>query len=187
MARAREFNIKKIVLESLLAAGSLSLMLLAPNVLGAIAKLQKQKRRYDRRYYVNLIVKELIISNQIEYHENSKGFKVLRLTEKGRQALVKYALKDKVIKAPWHWDRKYRVIIFDIKEFKRSTRNKLRLWLEHLGFVRLQNSVWVHPYECREVVIMLKSHFHIGNEVLYMTVDSIENDKWLRKEFDLPD
>ena len=77
------------------------------------------------------------------------------------------------------------MIIFDIKEWKRKTRDDLRQWLEHLGFVRLQNSVWVHPYPCREIIVLLKSNFKIGKEVLYITADEIENDGWLRREFNL--
>ena len=77
------------------------------------------------------------------------------------------------------------MIIFDIKEGKRQTRDELRIWLNHLGFIRLQNSVWVFPYECQEVIVLLKSHFHIGKEVLYLTVESIENDTWVKKVFDI--
>ena len=80
-------------------------------------------------------------------------------------------------------DRKWRVVIFDIKEYRRKTRDKLRITLTSLGFIKLQNSVWVFPYECEDVMVMLKASYKIGNDVLYMTVDKIENDKWLKKKF----
>jgi len=76
-------------------------------------------------------------------------------------------------------------VIFDIKEWKRGVRDELRNWLLHLGFVRLQNSVWVYPYDCEDILVLLKSNFKIGKEVLYITADKIENDYWLRKEFSL--
>lgn len=107
------------------------------------------------------------------------------LTPKGKEELLKYQLKKSPIKKPKKWDKKYRVIIFDIKEWKRNTRNQLRKQLIDLGFIRLQNSVWVYPHDCQELIILLKSYFHLGKEVLYMTADSIENDKWLKKEFGL--
>jgi DNA-binding transcriptional regulator PaaX len=178
-------DIRKIILNIVAGAGLVSVAILAPNILRVLSKVQKQKTKYKQRYYVNVAVKQLIEKKFIEYHKNGQGFSCLRLTEKGREELKKYALQDLVIKKPLHWDGKYRVITFDIKEFKRKTRNQLRNWLEHLGFVKLQNSVWVFPYECREVIILLKSHFKIGKEVLYMTVDSIENDRWLKEEFGL--
>ena len=57
--------------------------------------------------------------------------------------------------------------------------------LVRLGFLKLQNSVWVYPYECDDIITMFKAHFKIGKDVLYMTVEKIENDKWLKKEFEL--
>jgi len=159
--------------------------MVAPGVLVALNKVQKQKRQYQQRYHVNRAIKEMITVGLVEYHKNNQGINCLCLTEKGKAKLKDYAIENLKIKKPWRWDKKYRVIIFDIKEFKRKIRDQLRRWLEHLGFVRLQNSVWVYPYECREVIVLLKSHFQIGKEVLYMTVDSIENDKWLKKEFNL--
>lgn len=178
-------NVKSIILKTIEVAGLISVAVVAPGVLVAIDKTQKQHRKYQQRYYVNRAIKEMIISGLIEYHKNNQGVNCLRLTKNGKNKLLEYAIDNLKIKKPWRWDKKYRVIIFDIKEYKRKTRDKMRRWLEHLGFVRLQNSVWVHPYECREVIILLKSHFKIGKEVLYMTVDSIENDKWLREEFNL--
>jgi len=178
-------DVRKIVLNVIAGAGLISLAILLPNVLGALTKIQKQRRKYQQRYYVNVVVRKLLEEKLVEQRKNEQGFNCLRLTKRGKEELKNYALGNLVIKRPIRWDKKYRVIIFDIKEYKRKTRNKLRTWLEHLGFVRLQNSVWVYPYECREVIILLKSHFHIGKEVLYMTVDSIENDKWLKSEFGL--
>ncbi|OHA62453.1 MAG: CRISPR-associated endonuclease Cas2 [Candidatus Vogelbacteria bacterium RIFOXYD2_FULL_44_9] len=182
---SRKTDITKLVLTAVGVAGIMAVAVVAPNVIGAFAKLQKRHRKYRQRYYVNRVIKKLIEQKKVEYIKNNQGMICLRLTKIGKDELKKYALDSLTIKKPWRWDGRFRVIIFDIKEFKKQTRNALRKWLEHLGFVRLQNSVWVYPYDCREVIVLLKSHFHVGKEVLYMTVDSIENDKWLRKEFDL--
>lgn len=181
----RKTDITKLVLSSVGVAGVVAIALVAPNVLRALAKLQKRHRKYRQRYYVNVVIKKLIEQKKVEYVKNNQGMICLRLTKTGKDELKKYALDSLTIKKPWRWDKKYRVIIFDIKEFKRGVRDNLRKWLESLGFVRLQNSVWVYPYDCREIIILLKSHYHIGKEVIYMTVDSIENDGWLKKKFDL--
>jgi hypothetical protein len=34
-------------------------------------------------------------------------------------------------------------------------------------------------------MLLLKTGMGIGKDALYLTVDNIENDKWLRREFDL--
>jgi len=110
---------------------------------------------------------------------------VVRLTDKGKSLLKEYKLQDLKIAQPKKWDGKYRVIIFDIKEWKRPIRDKLRRWFESLGLVRLQNSVWVYPHDCQEIIALLKANYKIGNEVLYMEVTHIENDGWLKKVFAL--
>lgn len=45
------------------------------------------------------------------------------------------------------WDKKWRVVIFDIAEVSRGTRDNLRLKLKELGFGMLQESVWISPYD----------------------------------------
>jgi CRISPR-associated endonuclease Cas2 len=76
-------------------------------------------------------------------------------------------------------------LIFDIPEKRRAVRDQLRQTLNNIGFIKLQNSVWVYPYECSELISLLKSDFKIGKDVLYLTVTEIENDEFLRKHYQL--
>ena len=55
--------------------------------------------------------------------------------------------------------------------------------MEEYGFVRLQDSVWIYPYDCEDFMVLLKADFKIGKDVLYMIVDELEGDGRLRKEF----
>lgn len=59
--------------------------------------------------------------------------------------------------------------------------------MSEIGFVRLQDSVWVYPYDCEDFVALLKAELKIGKDVLYAIVDTIEQDKNLRRYFNLPD
>jgi DNA-binding transcriptional regulator PaaX len=77
------------------------------------------------------------------------------------------------------------VIIFDISEGKRGLRDRLRYFLVTMGFLRLQASVWVFPYDCSEFISLLKADLKIGRDVLYMVVDSIECDDNLKRSFGL--
>lgn len=188
MQRETKIMIAKIILGVIAAGGILTVACVAPNVLKAIDLFyDKKKRRYDiykKRYYIKTRIGQLKKSGLIAFQRrNGKTF--ARLTEKGKEELLKYQLRETVIKKPKRWDKKWRVIIFDIKEYRKQTRDNLRRELKNLGFLRLQNSVWVYPYECEDVVIMLKAYFRLGKDVLYMTVDKIENDKWLKQEFEL--
>ena len=75
--------------------------------------------------------------------------------------------------------------MFDIEESRNVLRNKIRKTLAAIGFLRLQNSVWIYPYPCENLIALLKADFQIGSELLYITADSIEYDIELRKSFDL--
>ncbi len=77
------------------------------------------------------------------------------------------------------------MVIYDIKEYKKGIRDKMKRTLSNFGFLRLQNSIWVYPYGCEDLINLLKADFHIGKEVLYVVADKIENDFALRKAFGL--
>ncbi|PIQ69287.1 MAG: CRISPR-associated endonuclease Cas2 [Candidatus Tagabacteria bacterium CG_4_10_14_0_2_um_filter_40_13] len=179
----KRVKIAKIVLKTIGVAGFISMAILAPNALQALGMFYDRKK-YNPKYQVNKAVARLKEKGLVEFrNENGKIF--LRLTKKGKTELLKYQLQELTIKKPSKWDGKWRIVIFDIKEYKRRIRDKLRQTLETLGFLKLQNSVWVHPYECEEVITILKSHFHIGKDVLYITAERIENDKWMCQKFSL--
>lgn len=163
-------------------AGVITLAAVAPGcikLLGYALRYQEQKR-----YYIHKVAQRCIDRGLIARVKTQQGIR-LRLTQKGTETLGLYEAEKLSIKKPRRWDGKYRIIIFDITERRRGVRDKLRIWLTHLGFVRLQQSVWVYPYECQEVVVLLKAYFHVGKDVLYLTVESIENDTWIKKHFDL--
>ena len=185
MQKETKIKIAKIVLKTVAAAGVLSMAVLAPNVLQTLDMFYgDKKRRYNIRYYCKNKVAKLKEDGLIEFQkQNGKTF--VRLTPRGERELLKYQLQEITIKKPKRWDGKWRVIIFDIAEQKRGVRDRLRQELVNLGFLKLQDSVWVHPYDCEEVIIMLKSHFRIGKDVLYLVVERMENDKWLKQKFDL--
>ncbi len=179
----KRVKIAKIVLKTIGMAGLISMAILAPNTIQALDMFYDRKK-YNPKYQVNKAISRLKEKDLIEFHnKNNKIF--LRLTNKGESELLKYQLQELQIKKPNKWDEKWRIVIFDIKEYTRRVRDELRQTLETFGFLKLQNSVWVHPYECEEIIIMLKSHFHIGKDVLYIIAEKIENDKWLRQEFGL--
>ncbi len=177
--------IGKIVLKTIAAAGILTVAAIAPNALQAVDLFYgRSKRKYHMGYYVKKTINKLKDRGFIEFKKNG-GKTFVRLTEKGERELLKYRLREAVIEKPKKWDKKWRVIMFDIKEKRKNTREELRKELVNLGFKRLQDSVWIYPYECEEVIIMLKSYLHIGKDILYMIIERLENDKWLKKDFRL--
>ena len=86
---------------------------------------------------------------------------------------------------PKRWDSRWRVLIFDIPEYRKSLRDKIRNTLRMIGFVHLQHSVWVYPYDCEDLVALLKADFKVGKDMLYMIVEELEGDYKLKSHFDI--
>ena len=57
--------------------------------------------------------------------------------------------------------------------------------MSECGFLCIQKSVWISPYDCEELVALVKAELRIGKDALYVIVDSIENDGWIKKHFKL--
>ncbi len=178
--RTKRNQLRKIILGSIKTAGMLSVALLAPNVLGAMAKLGIMPSSFQK-YVVGNATKRLASAGLLEWKDSK-----LRLTQKGEKELRTLTLAEYGQKIGRKWDKKWRVLVFDIPEHRRGLRQKLRNTLLAIGFVRLQDSVWVYPYDCEDLMALLKADFHVGDDVLYMIVDVIERDSWLRKHFGLP-
>ncbi len=179
-------NIQKIILNTIFAVGMLSVALVAPNVLSAIKKLEGSfSRKKNLKYSINNSFARLEEKGLIEIIEIN-GKKVARITDKGENKLDFLDKHNFKLKIPKKWDGRWRVVIFDIKESRSKTRFLLRKTLSQIGFVRLQNSVWLYPHDCEDLISLLKADFKIGKDVLYMIVEKLENDWHLRKTFKLP-
>ena len=179
--------IRNIILVTIGLTAFLSFALIAPNALQALKLLGLGKKREDRqKYYIDMAIEKLCKRGLIETITKANGEKYARLTPEGKKSLLKFEFEGLSKQKPKKWDSKYRVVIFDIKENIRFSRDDLRYMLLKFGFVRLQNSVWVYPYPCEGAINLLKTHLEIGDEVVYMTVESIKNDEWLHKKFNLP-
>lgn len=176
--RARRNNIQKIVLQSIATAGILSVAILAPNALQALKMFGYKPQRRDKEILLRSRFR-LVQQGFIKYQN---GF--ITLTEKGKEMLRRLQIRDTVV-IPKKWDKKWRIVIFDIKEYRKTLRDKLRLTLISIGFKRLQHSVWVFPYDCEDFITLLKADFKIGKDILYIIADTIENDKPLKQYFGL--
>lgn len=177
--RAEKIDVQKVVLSTVAAVGLLSVALLAPNALGVIGRTGR--KAHDRQSEVIKAAQKRLVQKGLLAYAN--GF--VRLTPKGDKMLRTLELKGYKIKKPRRWDRKWRVLIFDIAEYRRKTRDQIRQTLQRVGFVHLQNSVWLYPYDCQELVTLLKADMKIGKAMLYLVVDELEGDRPYREYFNL--
>jgi len=109
----------------------------------------------------------------------------MSLTKKGKKQSLLYDLATMEIKKPAKWDRKWRVVAFDIPERHKRVRDIFRDWLKRLHFYKLQDSVFVHPYDCRNEFDFLVEFYRARRFVRYMVADEIDNEPHLKKIFSL--
>ena len=177
--RQKRANIENLILQGVASVGLLAVALVAPNVVGAMGKLGLIPKRRQGEY-INDARRKLKRDGLLVERD---GF--LRLTQKGERELLTMSARMMAPKSK-KWDKKWRVLIFDIPEKRRLTRDKVRWQLRRSGFVRAQDSVWIYPYPCEEFVALLKSDCRVGKDMLYLIVDSLEGDARFRKLFNLP-
>ena len=177
--RARKRNFKSAILKTVAVAGVLSIALVAPNVIGAMRKLGVDVLLGDTSAVAR--ARRRLVKNGLLAYDG----KLLRLTQKGEVALRRLTLEEYATMPHGKWDGRWRVLIFDVPEYRRGVREQIRRTLNVLGFERLQDSVWVYPYDCEDLVTLLKADFKIGKDMLYMIVDELEHDKAIRKKFSL--
>ena len=182
--KIRRDRIVEIILKTVAAAGFLSIALLAPNALQIVKIFEKGKRGQNQKYYLKTAAARLAKQGLIEFKKTDRGT-FLRITPAGERKLRTIDLDNFQIKKPKKWDGKWRIVIFDIKEARREVRDKLRTSLVQLGFMRLQHSVWVSPYDCEDFIALLKADFMIGKDILYLIVEKLENDALLRAHYNL--
>ncbi len=175
----RRTAIQQAILLTVASVGILSVALIAPPVIGALAKLgmlpSARKSETIKSAAGRLKNKGLLKFENGHYALTAAGEKLLR----------RWQLADYKLTRPKKWDKKWRIVIFDIPERKKRIRDEVRRILTSAGFRRLQDSVWVYPHDCEDVIALLKADFGIGRDLLYVIADQIENDKYLRQEFDL--
>ncbi|HEY4516799.1 MAG TPA: CRISPR-associated endonuclease Cas2 [Candidatus Paceibacterota bacterium] len=170
--------IERGVLEELSAGDLLYGFLLSARSSRRMYRLARE--RANDRYRRKKAIQRLI---ELEYIEE-RG-KHLSITEGGTNVLGSAIEKNLALLTERAWDHKWRIAVFDIPEIYAPLRAKVRHILKRAGFVMLQQSVWVFPHECEELVQLIKSESQLSQYILYGVLDRIENEDRLKKLFSL--
>jgi len=135
--------------------------------------------------YLKRIIQEFRYEKLVSWYEKPDGTVKIVLSKKGKRRALEYKIHEMKIKKPNKWDRKWRVVMFDIPEGKRSARDALRNKLRKLGFEELQKSIFVYPFPCQNEIDFIIEFFEIRNCVRYAEVTNITNEKDLKLCFGL--
>lgn len=147
-----------------------------------IRSIPKVLKDIDRNYLYR-ILDEFNHDRLIDWQEKSDGSVQAILTEKGKEKAIRFNPDYLKIKKPTNWDKRWRMVIYDIPDQKKAARDALRLKLNELGFKEWQKSVFIHPYPCRDEIDFIIEFFEIRPYVRYAELINPTNEAELRLYF----
>ena len=159
-----------------------AMALMAPNTLQILKPFLGQGKRKDHerkriRQTLNALGRQEIIDS---FEKRGKTY--LRITKKGHAAMQRFDI-DTLVFPQRVWDKKWRLIFFDIPEQKGLARRAFQQRLEILGCMRLQKSVFVYPHPCQDEVDMLASFWDIIPFVHYFETADLGTAQWAAEKF----
>lgn len=175
-------EIVKDILDACLTSGLVMIAATSPYFLINLLKTYPKWKKYPHKKVYNTFYR---LKKQGLIKVESKNKQIyISLTRDGRKKAGIYQINNLKIGKPKKWDKKWRALIFDVAQLKRTYREALRGKLKELGFYQLQKSVWVHPFNCKTEIELLKDFFGFSEkEMRLMIVENIGNDKELKKLF----
>jgi DNA-binding transcriptional regulator PaaX len=157
----------------------------SPRQYFSVLKLASKEWEVLGRRGTNRSVQLLYEAKLVAEKRNSDGSISLVLTKEGRRRAAFFQQRTLHIKKPAKWDKKWRVILFDIPEKQRQLRDIFRHHLQKIGFKELQKSVFVFPYDCESELLSLVKLYDAEKYFRFILATDINDSKQLRKLFAL--
>lgn len=123
------------------------------------------------------------IYRQMYHLEKMKYFNKEGLTSKGILKYVKAKHKNNI--KSFLWDKKWRIVIFDIPEKRKKARDIFRGMLKEMGYKLLQNSIWISPTGNIDDIRSIMKEYQISKYVVLIVANEISNDILFKKKFKL--
>lgn len=127
-------------------------------------------------------IRMLYQNKWVEKKENPDGSYTILLTDKGKLRVLTYHFQEMKLERK-NWDGKWRVVLFDIPEKLKQGREILRDKLKQLGFHKLQESIFIFPYECQNEIEFIIEFFNLRKYVRIGILEKIDNELYLKKIF----
>jgi hypothetical protein len=182
--RRRQQYIQDAVMAAVSGAGLLAVAMLAPNILQILPHITGKKRS-KLAFKTKTAASRLAAKGYIRFI-NRGGKKYIEITKEGSRAIAFEREKAQLVDTRKRkWDKRYRLVMFDIPQTRKTTRDRVRLLMRECGFLRLQDSVWIFPHDCEELIVLAKADLRVGKDIVYAVVESMENDGWIKKHFGL--
>lgn len=179
-------SIGKFVLATAVGGGIVALFSIFPGLPLAFAPFVSRDKYYGdedyQRTYARKVIKRLKQKGLVKILEK-EGKTMLAITKLGKKQLEKWQLGDLKIERPKKWDGRWRIAIFDIPEKKHRARDIVREQLKDFGFYYLQNSVWIYPYPCEEIILAIAKAYDLLPYMIYIEANYLGDDRYLKRHF----
>ncbi|MBI4991538.1 hypothetical protein HZB96_05620 [Candidatus Gottesmanbacteria bacterium] len=168
----------------LVAVGAIGVIFAFPGAAPAIGSLVLGENSYDR-WKTRKIIMRLKRQRFVTIKENPDNTVTVTITRQGMVRALTYQLETMKVKKQKKWDKRWRVVIFDIPEKYKKAREIFRMRLRQLSLYLLQDSVFVSPYPCFNEVEFLRELYGIPSTVKYLLVEKLEDDQEIKEYFSL--
>lgn len=119
----------------------------------------------------------------VEFVTENNSEVTVRITNNGKKYLKTFDIYNMVLNKPARWDKKWRLVAFDIPEEHKSAREALRRKLKELNFIRFQDSVWITPYPCDDEIRFLREIFNIPFNVDVFIIEDLKHHEIRLKKY----
>lgn len=120
----------------------------------------------------------------VKIDEGLDGITAIAITDAGKRAGRETGNSGNINKPP-EWDKKWRLILFDVPEKKKKFREAFRYQLRRMNFVEFQRSAFLYPYPCAREIEVLAERLRLAEHVAMITAESISNEFHFKKLFGL--
>lgn len=183
MAKIKYSAIAKGILAVAGVAGIITIAAIAPNSLQMLKLFGFGKKDYNPKSVYNTL-KRLQKNKLVDITEKD-GKIIIKITKDGKNKILEYGFENMQITKPKKWDGKWRIIGFDIPEKKKKAREALRHKIKELGFIKMQKSLFVYPYECKEEVEFVGEFFQVYEHIVLIEASSINQEEHYKHIFEL--
>ncbi|MBI5817309.1 MAG: CRISPR-associated endonuclease Cas2 [Candidatus Yonathbacteria bacterium] len=182
MKKYKRGELAKQILKGLVLGGFIVACFALPG-LAQVATLFKPKSAQEH-YRIKQAVRGLVKNKWVKIYQ--KGDRdVVEITEAGKKKILEYNFDEMRLKVPKKWDGWWRIIMFDIPETKKQARRAVSFKIKELGLYRIQKSVFVSPYPCKNEIDFIGEFFNVRKEIIYMRAKEIEGVKKLKSHFNV--
>ncbi|HAS84668.1 MAG TPA: hypothetical protein DCS23_01140 [Candidatus Yonathbacteria bacterium] len=181
MKKYEKGEIAEIVLRTLLAVGFIAFAVAMPNAV-QIFKYFDPKNARDRARIKSSVMR-LERAGFVKRKDGKGG--VFMLTENGREKAMHYALAQMKIVEQKKWDKKWRLVMFDVPEKKAQARRAINLALKRLGCAQYQKSVFITPFPCEKEIDFIGECFGVRDYIRIITANEVEKSDLLKKTFNI--